>query len=90
MGNGKAIGFADYTPQWRLHRKVAVSALKMYINGVSKQGNPGFIEEFNLLVNRLHSTNGRPHDVTKQENDLVKFSVGDKTRFFLNVLNSTR
>lgn len=64
--NGKAIGFADYTPQWRLHRKVAVSALKMYINGVSKQGNPGFIEEFNLLVNRLHSTNGLPHDVTKQ------------------------
>ena len=37
--NGKAIAFADYSPEWRLHRKIVVSALKMYTTSVLKQGS---------------------------------------------------
>ena len=63
--NGKAIGFADYSPEWRLHRKVAVSALKMYTSGALTRV-PDINVEFDLLVKRLHSTNGQPHDITKE------------------------
>ena len=63
--SGKAIGFADYSPEWRLHRKVAVSALKMYTSGALKEV-PDINVEFDLLVKRLHTTNGQPHDITKE------------------------
>ena len=34
---GRAIGFADYSSEWRLHRKLALSALKLYGAGGIKQ-----------------------------------------------------
>ena len=60
---GKAIALADYSPEWRLHRKITVSALKMYSNEVLKQGTV-INDEFDLLVKRVQSRSGQPHDIT--------------------------
>ena len=62
---GKAIAFADYSPEWRLHRKIVVSALKIYTTGVLKQGSV-MNDEFDLLLKRIQSTNGQPHNITKE------------------------
>lgn len=61
---GKAIGMADYLPQWRLHRKITVTALKTYINEVLRQGKV-INDEFDLLLKRVRSRNGEPHDITR-------------------------
>ena len=60
---GKAIGFVDYSPEWRLHRKVAASAIKTYNTGKVKEF--GIRDEFDLLLKRVRSRNGRPHEITK-------------------------
>ena len=62
---GKAIALADYSPEWRLHRKIAVSALKMYSNNRINQGSV-INEEFDLLLKRVHARNGQPHDITRE------------------------
>ena len=62
---GKAIVLADYSPEWRLHRKVAASALKMYSTSKLKQGSV-INDEFDLLLKRIRSRNGRPHDIAKE------------------------
>ena len=59
---GKAIGFVDYSSEWRLHRKVAASAIKTY----NKVKEFGIHDEFDLLLKRVRSRNGRPHDITKE------------------------
>ena len=61
---GQAIGFADYSNQWRLHNKITVSALKMYVNQVLKQGKV-INEELDHLLERVGSRNGQPQDITK-------------------------
>ena len=61
---GIAIGFADYSLQWRLHRKLTVSAFKTFINNVLKKGAI-INDEFDLLLKRVRSRNGEPHDITK-------------------------
>ena len=61
---GKAIGFVDYSPEWRLHRKVAVSAIKTYSNGKVKEFR--MKDEFDLLLKRVCFRNGQPHDITKE------------------------
>ena len=61
---GKAIGFVDYSLQWRLHRKLTVSALKTFINDVLKEGTV-INDELDLLLKRVRSRNGEPHDITK-------------------------
>ena len=63
---GKAIGLADYSPQWKLHRKITISALKMYTAGMLQQGSSVINDEFDLLLKRIQSTNGRPHDMTEE------------------------
>ena len=62
---GKAIGLADYSPPWRLHRKVAVSALKMYSTGGLKQESI-INNEFDLLLKRVRFRNGQPYDIVKE------------------------
>ena len=60
---GKAIAMADYSPEWRLHRKIALSALKMY--GTGKLKLECIInDELDLLLKRMRATNGRPHYIT--------------------------
>ena len=63
--NGKAVAFADYSPEWKLHRKIVVSALRIYNNGVLKRGCD-ISDEFDLLLKRVHSKNGQPHEITKE------------------------
>ncbi|KAJ7319206.1 hypothetical protein OS493_036369 [Desmophyllum pertusum] len=65
LQNGDGIAFADYSPKWRLHRKIVVSALKMYSNGKLKQESI-INDEFDLLLKRVASRNGQPHDMTKE------------------------
>lgn len=62
---GKAIGLADYSPQWRFHRKITVSALKTYMSEVLKQGTV-INDEFDLLLKRVSAWNGESHDITKE------------------------
>ena len=64
FAEGKAIGFVDYSPEWRLHRKVAVSAIKTYTTRKVKEF--GINEEFDLLLKRVRSRNGQAHDITKE------------------------
>ena len=61
---GKAIGFVDYSPKWRLHRKVAVSAITTNSTGKVKESR--IKDEFDLLLKRVCSRNGQPHDITKE------------------------
>ncbi|KAJ7319205.1 hypothetical protein OS493_036368 [Desmophyllum pertusum] len=63
--NGDGIAFADHSPKWRLHRKIVVSALKMYSTGRLKQESI-INDEFDLLLKRVASRNGQPHDITKE------------------------
>jgi len=64
FAEGKAIGFVDYSSEWRLHRKVAASAIKTYITGKVKEF--GINDEFDLLLKRVRARNGQPHDITKE------------------------
>ena len=65
LSKGKAIVLADYSPEWRLHRKVASSALKTYSDAKLKRGAV-INDEFDLLLKRVRSRNGQPHDITKE------------------------
>ena len=65
LSKGKAIVLADYSPEWRLHRKVASSALKTYSDAKLKRGTV-INNEFDLLLKRVRSRNGQPHDITKE------------------------
>ncbi|KAJ7319207.1 hypothetical protein OS493_036370 [Desmophyllum pertusum] len=65
LQNGDGIALADYSPKWRLHRKIVVSALKMYSTGKLKQESI-INDEFDLLLKRVASRNGQPHDITKE------------------------
>jgi len=89
---GKAIALADYSPEWRLHRKITVSALKMYSNEVLKQGTV-INDEFDLLVKRVQSRSGQPHDITVEirlavMNVICALAFG--SRYELNDLEFTR
>ena len=65
FSKGRAIIFADYSSEWRLHRKIASSALKTYSDTKLKRGTV-INDEFDLLLKRVHSRNGEPHDITKE------------------------
>ena len=65
FSKGRAIILADYSPEWRLRRKVASSALKTYSDSKLKRGTV-INDEFDLLLKRVRSRNGQPHDITKE------------------------
>ena len=54
----------DYSPRWKLLRKISVEAYKMYTSDVQKQATV-INQEFDSVLQRIHSRNGQPHDVTK-------------------------
>ena len=64
FAEGKAIGFVDYSSEWRFHRKVAASAIKTCNTGKVKDF--GIHDEVDLLLKRVRSRNGQPHDITKE------------------------
>ena len=65
FSRGMAIILADYSPEWRLRRKVTSSALKTYSDAKLKRGTL-INDEFDLLLKRVRSRNGQPHDITKE------------------------
>ena len=71
FSKGRAIILADYSPDWRLRRKVASSALKTYSDAKLKRGTV-INDEFDLLSKRVRSMNGQPHDITKE----IRLAVG--------------
>ena len=54
----------DYSSEWRLHRKLAASAIKTYNTDRVKEC--GIHDEFDLLLKRVRSRNGQPHEITKE------------------------
>ena len=65
FSKGRAIIFPDDSPKWRFHRKVVSSALKTYSDAKLKRGTV-INDEFDLLLKRVRSRNGQPHDITKE------------------------
>lgn len=58
---GKDIAFSDFTPTWKLQRKIAHSALKMFGQGI-KPIEEKACQEINELIKRFESVEGRAHD----------------------------
>ena len=65
FSRGMAIILADYSPEWRLRRKMTSSALKRCSDAKLKRGTV-INDEFDLLLKRVCSRNGQPHDITKE------------------------
>ncbi|ESO95073.1 hypothetical protein LOTGIDRAFT_232181 [Lottia gigantea] len=62
IGNGKSMGFGDYGPRWKMHRRLAQNALATFIN---KKVNPiedSISQEAQILVTNLLNSNRQPMD----------------------------
>ena len=60
LANGNSMGFGDYGPRWKLHRRIAQNSLALFIN---KRENPiehTIQEEAKVLVNNLCSSGDAP------------------------------
>ena len=53
IANGKSMGFGDYGPRWKMHRKIAQNALAMFVNDRSNPIEEAIIEQAELLVTNL-------------------------------------
>lgn len=58
---GKDIAFSDFSPTWKLQRKIAHSALKMFGQGI-KPIEEKVCEEIDELITRFEAVEGRAHD----------------------------
>lgn len=58
---GKDIAFSDFSPTWKLQRKIAHSALKMFGQGI-KPIESKVCEEIDELIARFEAVEGRAHD----------------------------
>ncbi|KAK6178489.1 hypothetical protein SNE40_013274 [Patella caerulea] len=62
IANGNSMGFGDYGPRWKMHRRLAQNALAMFIN---KKNNPieeSICQEANVLANNLLQNGNNPID----------------------------
>ena len=64
---GKDIAFSDFSPTWKLQRKIAHSALKMFGQGI-KPIEEKVCQEIDELMTRFENVEGRAHD---PQNDIV-------------------
>ena len=58
---GKDIAFSDFCPTWKLQRKIAHSALKMFGQGI-RPIEEKVCQEIDELVERFEKVEGRAHD----------------------------
>lgn len=58
---GKDIAFSDFSPTWKLQRKIAHSALKMFGQGI-KPIEEKVCQEIDDLMKRFETVEGRAHD----------------------------
>lgn len=61
---GKDIAFSDFSPTWKLQRKIAHSALKMFGQGI-KPIEEKVCQEIDELISCFESVEGRAHDPHK-------------------------
>ena len=66
-GKAYSVVLEDYSPTWKLLRKITIAAYEMYTNDVRKQAAV-INEEFDRLLQIIQSRNGQPHDIA---NDLL-------------------
>lgn len=53
IANGKSMGFSDYGPRWKLHRRIAQNALGMFINSADNPMEVNIQLEAEVLVFHL-------------------------------------
>ena len=73
IANGNSMGFSDYGPKWKMHRRIAQNALTLCGN---KKYNPieeAIVAEARLLVRNLIKSNGDPID----PHDEIFLSIGN-------------
>ena len=66
-GKAYSVATVDYSPCWKLLRKISIVAYEMYTNDVRKQAAV-INEEFDRLLQIIQSRNGQPHGIA---NDLL-------------------
>ena len=73
IANGNSMGFSDYGPKWKMHRRIAQNALTLCAN---KKYNPieeAIVAEARFLVRNLTESNGEPVD----PHDEIFLSIGN-------------
>ena len=73
IANGNSMGFSDYGPKWKMHRRIAQNALALCAN---KKYNPieeAILMEAKFLVGNLLKSNGAPIDPHNE----IYLSVGN-------------
>ena len=51
--SGKSMGFSDYGPRWKLHRRLAQNALALFVNSKDNPMQTAIQEEAQLLIDNL-------------------------------------
>ncbi|KAL4234233.1 hypothetical protein ACF0H5_005884 [Mactra antiquata] len=73
LANGKSMGFSDFGPRWKMHRRIAQNALSLCAN---KKYNPieeAIVSEAKFLVSNLTKSAGEPIDPHNE----IYLSVGN-------------
>lgn len=73
LAKGKSMGFSDYGPRWKLHRKIAQNCLSSFTNKRNSPIEQAIISEAELLSNNLLSSRGKPVDPHNE----IYLSVGN-------------
>ncbi|KAK3086611.1 hypothetical protein FSP39_021039 [Pinctada imbricata] len=60
IAKGKSMGFSDYGPRWKLHRKIAQNSLAMFTNKRNSPIEEAIIAEAEVLANNFLNTDGSP------------------------------
>ena len=55
IGNGKSMGFGDYGPRWKMHRKIAQNALGLFVNDRHHPMEDAILGEARTLVGKLQT-----------------------------------
>ena len=77
IANGKSMGFSDYGPRWKLHRKIAQNALSMFINSADNPMEVNIQQEAEVLVAELlKAAAGSKTGVVNPHNEIF-LSVGN-------------
>ena len=77
LAKGKSMGFADYGARWKVHRKIAQSALTAMVNDKSNPMEVAVQEEAKVLIENLHSEAILSENKTVNPHQEVYLSVGN-------------
>ena len=77
LAKGKSMGFADYGPRWKLHRKIAQNALACVVNDRNNPIEEAVQEEAKVLINNLNFESLKSKDKTVNPHHEIYLSVGN-------------